>query len=93
MRPKILIMDEPFTGLDWPGVRQVLSTLRDLRDQGTTILIVSHEAEKVLAETDHVLLMEEGTIVADGKPQMLLATLKQHDIYIPDIPFEAMTWL
>ena len=93
MQPRILIMDEPFAGLDWPSVRQVLATLRDLRGQGTTILIVSHEAEKVMVETALDLLMGEGTMVADGKPQALLATLRQHDIYIPDIPFEAMTWL
>ena len=93
MQPRILIMDEPFSGLDWPGVRQVLSTLRVLKKQGTTILIVSHEAEKVLAECDHVLLLEGGSIIADGKPQELLDILRQHDIYIPPVPLEAMTWL
>ncbi len=92
MQPKIVMMDEPFTGLDLRGVRQVLASLRELRKKGTTILIVCHEAEKMLAETDHLLLLEKGTIIADGKPKELLKTIEAHDIHIPPIPFEAMTW-
>lgn len=48
MKPKLLIMDEPFANLDYPSVVQVLKTLLQLKGEGHTIILVSHEVEKSL---------------------------------------------
>ncbi|MCI2128617.1 MAG: energy-coupling factor ABC transporter ATP-binding protein [Sphaerochaeta sp.] len=95
MQPDLLVMDEPFANLDWPSVRQVITTLLELRKRGTTILLVSHEVEKILAHVDHTLLLNEGTIVADGKPdQAMLATLRDNDIFLPkNARVEDLSWL
>jgi biotin transport system ATP-binding protein len=95
MQPDLLVMDEPFANLDWPSVRQVITTLLELRKRGTTILLVSHEVEKILAHVDHTLLLNEGTIVADGKPdQEMLATLRDNDIFLPkNARVEDLSWL
>lgn len=94
MKPDILMLDEPFVALDWQGVREVLGTLLDLRKQGCTLLVVTHEVEKILAHVDRVLVMDGGTLVADGPADgAMSATLRAHEVYVPPMPVEAMTWL
>ena len=46
---KLIIFDEPFANLDWPGVRQVLSIMQKLKDEKKTVIVLTHEIEKVLA--------------------------------------------
>ncbi|MDR1031432.1 MAG: energy-coupling factor ABC transporter ATP-binding protein, partial [Treponema sp.] len=49
-----VIMDEPFANLDWPGVVHVLEVIRDLKAGGKTVIILTHELEKVLAFADRL---------------------------------------
>lgn len=94
MRPKLVMMDEPFSGLDWPNVSKVLSSLLALKRQGTTILLVTHDVQQVLAHADHILLMDKGKLVADGKPDaQMLEPLRGHGVYVPDGEIKDMTWL
>jgi len=69
MHPKIIVFDEPFSNLDYPGVRQVLSRLTSLHRSGHTLLVTTHDLEKVLALADRLVIMEKGKIVRDGKPE------------------------
>lgn len=94
MEPKLLILDEPFANLDYPSVLQVLRTLTTLQDEGHTILLVSHEVEKILAHADQVILMESGSVVADGAPADILPLLPSHGVYVPpNAKPEELTWL
>jgi biotin transport system ATP-binding protein len=95
MAPDILVMDEPFANLDWPSVREVIATLLDLRRRGVTILLVSHEVEKVLAHVDQAILLRKGRIVAYGKPdETMLKTFRNNDIYLPpSCNVEDLSWL
>jgi len=95
MEPDILIMDEPFANLDWPSVKEVISTLLTLKAQGTTILLVSHEVEKILAHVDEAMLLKNGTIATDGKPdQKMLELFRNNDIFLPhSCTVEDLTWL
>ena len=94
MRPKLVMMDEPFSGLDWPNVSKVLSSLLALKRQGTTILLVTHDVQQVLSHADHILLMDKGTLIADGKPDtQMLGTLRNHGVYVPSGEIKDMTWL
>lgn len=69
--PRILILDEPTTGLD-PQTRQllwqVISTLR--HDEGLTVFLTTHYMEEA-AEADYVVILDAGSIVAEGKPHEL----------------------
>lgn len=69
MSPRIIALDEPFTNLDYPGVLQVLRQLLDLKSSGHTIIIVTHDLEKVLAHADRLMLMRSGRIAAFGRPE------------------------
>jgi len=70
--PKLLILDEPTTGLD-PQVRHVIwEKLRNLRKQGMTILLTTHYMEEAFQICDEVFIMNKGEKVLQGNPQSLV---------------------
>lgn len=96
MKPKILVFDEPFTGLDYPGTRQVLLQIISLHQNGHTVIVVTHELEKVLAHANRLIIMEKGNIVKDGDPADLLDVLENYAIKRPyglERSIHSMTWL
>ena len=94
MEPKLLIMDEPFANLDYPSVVQVLKTLFQLKNEGHTIILVSHEVEKILAYIDDVVILSEGKVAAQGSPSSVRPLFTEHGVYVPlDTPLEELTWL
>lgn len=72
--PPILILDEPTNGLDPEGVRWLRRFLRDLADQGRTILLSSHILAEVAQTVDRVLIMSHGRVIADDTVSDLLCT-------------------
>ncbi|MCO5129167.1 MAG: ABC transporter ATP-binding protein [Xanthobacteraceae bacterium] len=65
-RPRILLLDEPTTGLD-PALRQTFyDILGELRDDGATVLISSHALSELEGRAEHVLIMNRGVLVAQG---------------------------
>lgn len=68
MRSRILVMDEPFSNLDYPGVRDVLEQILALHREGHTLLLTTHDLEKVLGHADRLVVMAAGRIVRDGPP-------------------------
>lgn len=94
MQPKLLIMDEPFANLDYPSVVQVLKTLLQLKNEGHTIILVSHEVEKILAYTDAVIILSEGKVIAQGAPSSVRPLFADNGVYVPlETPLEELTWL
>lgn len=71
MDPALLIIDEPTQGVDISTRTQIYTLLRDLAEQGVCILLVSSDFEEVLGLSERVLIMSEGTIVADVKSSLL----------------------
>ena len=68
MRPECLILDEPFANLDYESVMEVTRISKELSRQGKTILIVTHELEKVLQMATRLIILDEGKKVYDGTP-------------------------
>ena len=73
-----IIMDEPFANLDWPGVIQVLKIIKNLKDSNKTIIILTHELEKVLAFADRLVIIAGGKIKDSGEPEAVLNNLKEN---------------
>ena len=74
MRPRVLVMDEPTAHLDPSGKGEVLEVARRLnRDHGLTIVMTEHDVDVVARYADRVVVLDEGTIVADGSPRDVLA--------------------
>jgi biotin transport system ATP-binding protein len=68
IRPACLLLDEPFANLDYPAIRSVLSLIVALHEGGNTIVVITHELEKVLAHATRLAVMEAGRVVYDGAP-------------------------
>lgn len=66
LQPKILVIDEPTTGLDWRGIQSLLTLIKNLHDNGTTIVMISHDMEIVAKYAQRVILMANGGILLDG---------------------------
>ncbi|MBO4392916.1 MAG: ABC transporter ATP-binding protein, partial [Spirochaetales bacterium] len=63
---KTVIFDEPYSNLDYPGVKSVNGVLEKLKESGMTIIILTHELEKCLALADRVIVLHQGKKVFDG---------------------------
>ena len=70
-RPQLLILDEPTVGLDIESRAVIWNVLRDLRDQGTTVLLSTHYLEEVEALADRMAIIDAGTVIAEGTPNEL----------------------
>jgi iron complex transport system ATP-binding protein len=70
--PKMLILDEPSTGLDMRAHRDLLSTLSNIALNGTGILMVTHDFKDIIPEITRVLFIRDGSLVADGARDLLL---------------------
>jgi L-cystine transport system ATP-binding protein len=69
LNPHIILFDEPTSALDPELVGEVLTVIKQLADQGQTMLIVSHEMNFVRKIADHVIFMDEGLVVEEGSPE------------------------
>jgi len=73
-KPRLLILDEPTTGLD-PQVRHTIwEKLRQLKNDGTTILLTTHYMEEAFQICDKILIMDKGKKILEGEPRDLLNT-------------------
>jgi biotin transport system ATP-binding protein len=69
MRPDHLVLDEPFTGLDWPARQSVLDRLGALHADGTSLVVVTHDLRDVWDLADRVVAMRDGEIARRGDPE------------------------
>ena len=69
MNREIIIFDEPYANLDYPAVVDVNKLLAQLKAEGKTVILLTHELEKCLALADHFLILQKGRLVFDGKPE------------------------
>ncbi|WP_082837886.1 ABC transporter ATP-binding protein [Haladaptatus sp. R4] len=75
-KPDLLILDEPFSGLDPHGVRLVREIVADERDRGATVLFSSHVLDQVERVCDRVGLLDNGTLLFEGTPTELRRTVR-----------------
>ena len=69
MQKDIIIFDEPYANLDYPGVCDLNALIQKLHENKKTILLLTHEIEKCLGLADQFVILHKGKIVFDGKPQ------------------------
>ncbi len=69
MKLPTIILDEPYANLDFGGVKQVNALVRQLKAEGKTIIILSHELEKCLGLSDRLVVLYRGKKVFDGSPE------------------------
>ena len=78
LEPKMVLFDEPTSALDPELVGSVLAVMRDLRNSGMTMLVVSHEMRFAREAADRILFMDGGVIVEQGTPEQIF-TAARHE--------------
>lgn len=68
-QPKLLLLDEVLAGLNPSEIRDVLPLVRDIRDQGVTILMIEHIMQAVMNLCDTVYVLSQGRMIAQGEPK------------------------
>ncbi|MBS2531711.1 ABC transporter ATP-binding protein [Catenulispora sp. NF23] len=81
-RPRLLMLDEPSMGLSPIMMQQILRTVAELKDAGTTILLVEQNAQAALALADYAYVLETGRIVVEGTGAELLADERVREAYL-----------
>lgn len=91
-KPKLLILDEPTTGLD-PQVRRLIwNKIRELKEMGVTVLLSTHYMEEAFQICDRIIIMDKGSKILEGKPQQLLsANLEAYVMEIYDVSKERIS--
>ena len=74
LRPDLLLFDEPTSALDPELVGEVLLVIKELADEGWTMVVVTHELAFAREAADHVLFLDGGVVVEEGPPQKLFTT-------------------
>ena len=72
VNPKVMILDEPTTGLDYKECMQIMDFVRELNKTGTTVIMVCHDMELVLDFAKRMFVVSEGKLVADGKTEDIM---------------------
>ena len=86
MKPQCIILDEPTAMLDPNGRKEVIRTLRQLnKAEGITVLLITHYMEEAV-DADRVIVMDDGSIVMDGKPREIFSRVKELKSHGLDVP-------
>lgn len=85
MEPRILVLDEPTSQLDPIGSDEVFDVIRGLHKQGYTIILTEHKIDALAELATRIIVMEQGTIVMDGAPGLVLGSpeLSKHRVLPP----------
>ena len=101
MEPKMMLFDEPTSALDPELVGEVLNVMKDLANQGMTMLCVTHEMGFAREVADKIVFMANGRILEEGTPEEVYATkafketfgyTAQHRISMPDHRIQTGRW-
>jgi len=82
--PSILLLDEPFNGIDASNQNQILSFLRSIKERGVTVIVVTHDINPLVNLTDYVMLLNKN-IISFGKPEEVLNYGRLSQIYGPSV--------
>ncbi len=80
--PSIILLDEPFSGVDPLAVNDVQDIVRDLRDKGLGVLITDHNVRETLAVVDRAYLLCEGQVLSEGDSEFLVNDEVSRELYL-----------
>ena len=86
MKPEVMVLDEPTAGLDPQGVVDLSKLLRELNDEGITIIISTHEVDLVPDYATRVFVLVDGLLIAEGTPKEIFSQpelLEQANLKVP----------
>jgi lipopolysaccharide export system ATP-binding protein len=81
-QPQIILLDEPFTGIDPITINEISQIIQQLKTEGVNILISDHQAEKILNMVDWAFVLYKGEVLAEGRPCDIRSQDKVKDLYL-----------
>jgi cobalt transport protein ATP-binding subunit len=96
MKSRVILFDEPFSFLDYPGIQEVLRFMIQLHREGHTLIVTTHDVEKVIAHVDRIAVIHDGELKISGSPEGLLMKLPEFGIRPPCYALlgkEKFSWL
>jgi branched-chain amino acid transport system ATP-binding protein len=69
LKPRLMLLDEPFGGIHPLLVERILGRIRDLRDQGIDFIVVSHDLPAIMGLATRIVVLANGRLIADGTPE------------------------
>ena len=81
-RPRFMLLDEPFAGVDPISVLDIQRIVRHLKSRGIGILITDHNVRETLSLTDRAYILNNGSVLAEGSPAEILANREVREIYL-----------
>ncbi len=82
VKPELVMLDEPMAGVNPALTQELLHHVKDLREQGMTVLFVEHDMDMVRDISDWVIVMAQGRIIAEGPPESVMSDTKVIDAYL-----------
>lgn len=83
--PELVIMDEPTVGIDPQSRNHILSSIKKLRDDGMTVIYTTHYMEEVEAISSRIIIMDHGTIIAEGTKEALKESIENEKRYTIEV--------
>ncbi len=96
MKPQVILFDEPFSFLDYPGIQEVLKHMIRLNREGHTLVVTTHDVEKVIAHVNRIAIINDGELKIAGPPEDLMTKLPTFGIRPPCYALlgrEKISWL
>lgn len=81
--PAVLLLDEPFAGLDYPGIKQMRQTLADNRQNGLTQVVAAHDLEPLADLVDMWVVLQCGRVVLTGRADDIFDRIADYDVRPP----------
>ena len=82
--PRFILLDEPFAGVDPISILDIQRTIRFLSERGIGILITDHNVRETLGICDRAYIVNEGRIIAEGEPGLILQDQRVREVYLGD---------
>ena len=83
-KPRLMLLDEPFAGVDPISVGEIQRIVKHLKDRGIGVLITDHNVRETLGICDRAYILAEGSVLAQGAPDALLADPDVRRVYLGD---------
>jgi branched-chain amino acid transport system ATP-binding protein len=83
-RPSLLLMDEPTAGMAARERGALMALVRRMVDKGLTVLFTEHDMDVVFGTADRILVLDRGTLIAAGTPEVIRADARVREIYLGD---------
>ena len=84
VEPKVLLLDEPFAGVDPISVGDIKDIIQTLKSRGIGVLITDHNVRETLAICEKAYIVSEGSVIAEGTPQEILDNEQVRKVYLCD---------